>query len=476
MTRRFLSAAAVLAALGLILSSVRGMTDFSPFFGGDEEQASDGNKHTLILWYTDEALTDFLNREASRFGTASDDVRVLPVLVSGLGFLEEVGKASALGEDFPDLYITTHDNLEKAALAGLAAEVEHPEDYLRGDNYPQAALDAVTWHDRQIGYPFYAETISLLYNRTYLEEEVRRIAEEDGEAEPTGEVLDKRVEDMLPGTLEDLLAFAGNYNAPDGVESIFRFDVNDLFTDYFFAGDALSVGGPAGDDPQIVDVYNERALTCMDIYQQLGQFFSTGTDTVNGETLLQDFLDGKTVYTIATTEAVRKIAEKREEGTCDYVFGAAPLFDLTETLPTRALSVTNCIVINGFSEHPGDANRFARFLADDGVGELYPRAGKLSARYRAGFGEDPDVNAMMRAYAQVYEDSVPMPKMLETSNYWIRLEIAFSDIWNGADVNATMKQVAEQLLMQIQRTPTELQPLEDFPHVQLSEDLSEEGE
>lgn len=467
-----------LAATGWVLLNAMGEGTGALADAGEEDGlgAFSDQKATLTLWYTDDALTDYLNREAARYGSVSEDVRVLPVLVPGVGFLEAVGQSSTLGEAFPDLYITTHDNLEKAALAGLAADIERPEDNLRGDNYSAAALSSVNWHGKPIAYPFYCETTALLYNRTYLEDEARRMALEEGIEEPDAEEIDARVEKMLPATLEDLLSFAGSYNAPDEVEAVFRFDVNDLFTSYFFAGDALDVGGPDGDDPEVVDVYNEKVLTCMDIYQQSGQFFATSSNAMNGEAILQDFLDGKVVFTVGTTEAVRRISQSREEGTCSFSFGAAPLFSLTEDLGTRALSVTNCIVINDFSENISQAMRFGRFLTEEGTTELYARTGKLSARSRAEFGEDPDVAGMMRAYAQVYEHSVPMPKMLATSNFWIRLEIAFTDIWNGANVNETMRGVSEQLLMQIRGTRTEVPPIEDPPKVVISEELSEEGE
>ncbi len=465
--KRLIAAAIVLILAGGLIFGVKRIQNASEENGGD-------GRTTLVLWYTDPALTDFLSREAVAYGKHAGNARVRPVLVSGVGFLEAVGEASAIGEDFPDLYITTHDNLEKAALAGLAVDVEKPGDVLRGDNYPAAALNAVSWHGRPIAYPFYGETTALLYNRTYLENEVRTAAEMDARPVPEGEEMEAAVQELIPETLEDLLAFAGNYNAPDEVEAVFQFHAGDLFTDYFFAGDAISVGGEAGDDSGVVDIYNEKALTCMDIFQQMSQFFAMDPDAVNEETILTDFLEGRIVFTISTTDAVRRIAEVEEGGDSLFEFGAAPLFRLTDDLDTRALSVTNCLVVNGFSEHVTEAGHFAKFLSESGTDGLYREAGKMTARYRADFGTDPAVQEMMQAYQRVYENSVPMPKMLETSNYWIRLEIAFADIWRGEEVNATMKRVAEQLMTQISGTETQLAPIADFPRVELSEELSEE--
>ena len=100
----------------------------------------------------------------------------------------------------------------------------------------------------------------------------------------------------------------------------------------------------------------------------------------------------------------------------------------------------------------------------------------MPAGYRADYGEDSQVSDMMRAYYSVYENSAPMPKMIETSNYWIRLEVAFTDIWNGAEVNATMREVAGQLLSQIRGRQVDVDPIPDPPSIPISEELSEESE
>ena len=78
-----------------------------------------GEKDTLYLWYTDEALTSYLTSAAVTYNE-NHDVRIVPVLQSGPEYLEQINAASLSGEELPDLYILSHDSLEKAYLAGLA--------------------------------------------------------------------------------------------------------------------------------------------------------------------------------------------------------------------------------------------------------------------------------------------------------------------------------------------------------------------
>ena len=84
------------------------------------------SKETLYLWYTDETLTSYLSSAAVTY-SETHDVRIVPVLESGLEYLENINQVSLGEENIPDLYILSHDSLEKAYLAGLAHEVEPKE-------------------------------------------------------------------------------------------------------------------------------------------------------------------------------------------------------------------------------------------------------------------------------------------------------------------------------------------------------------
>ena len=77
-----------------------------------EEPIVAEGKDTLYLWYTDEALTNYLNGAAVTYNE-THDVRIVPVLESGLEYLETINKASVEANE-PDMYIISHDSLEKA--------------------------------------------------------------------------------------------------------------------------------------------------------------------------------------------------------------------------------------------------------------------------------------------------------------------------------------------------------------------------
>ena len=437
-----------------------------------EEDTLFGHRDTLYLWYTDEALTDYLNSVVVSYSEYQDDVRVVPVYTSGLEYLETINQASLQTEEVPDLYIVSNDSLEKAYLAGLASEVRMPQGALPMEQIlPETAVRAVTYRDKQMAYPFYFETSCFLYNKTYLEDWARaqleaqrdlEIAEESQEQADNGEVEENasgkelaadisdeavaaKIEETLPHTIDDILAFADVYDAPEQVEAVFKWDVSDIFYNYFIVGNNIDVGGASGDRSDSIHIYNEEAIRCLRVYQDLNQFFSIDTKEISYDGVLQDFMDGKIVYTVATSDALSRIEKAREEGEFAYEYGMSMLPDVSEQLRSSSLSVTQCVAVNGYSTQKEMANDFAVYLTQYATADLYTRTGKLPV-YAGGTTYD---NPNAAAFLEEYANSVPMPKMLETSNFWVQLEIAFAKIWTGDDANDSLKALSEQIMSQI---------------------------
>lgn len=480
---RIFAVAALLAAAALLLYFGIGSDRLAKLSPIPENALVD--KPTLNLWYTDESLSDFLAAAALDFSEGSE-VRVIPRLVSGLEYLESINEASLDTSMVPDVYIVGNDSLEKAWLSGLASEVRET-DYVTAENFPETALSAVTYQDHLIGYPFYYETSALVYNLTYLEEaaadqlqaeadalagqEAMAALDENGEpvpmdgseaegqaadgqataddqaAEETGASeaqISERTQALIPETIEDILTFADSYNAPEQVEAVFRWDVSDVFYNYFFIGNYVDVGGPHGDEEEQIDIYNLDAIRCLTAYQELTQYFSIDPEEVSYESVAQEFLDGKLVFTIATTDMIFRLEEAAADGSFPYEYGVARVPDIDSELITRSLSVTNAVVVNGYSEKKDVANEFARYLTETAAQKLYESSGKLPANTQIGLP-----NEQAGIFAEEYAASVPIPKMMTTSNYWVQMEIAFTRVWNGEEVSAVLQDISGQIMTQV---------------------------
>jgi maltose-binding protein MalE len=277
-------------------------------------------------------------------------------------------------------------------------------------------------------------------------------------------------EDLIPTNIADILNFADQYSAPENVDSFFSWDVSDIFYNYFFIGDYISVGGAAGDDKTDFDIYNKESVSTLKVYQELSQFFSIDTKESSYEKTLQDFQEGKIIYTIATSDCLKRLEQATSNGEFTYEYGIAKLPDINDQLSTRGMSVTNALVINGYSEHKESAGKLMEFLINDASADLYAMTGKLSAVTKTSTENDNRA-----AFMENYAVSVPMPKLLETGNFWVELEICFAKVWDGEDANTQLRTLSEQIKSQIAGETVTEEIIED-PEVELISAVSyEEG-
>lgn len=436
---------------------------------GMDQQSS--KTPTLILWYTDESLTDYLNSASVAYQDA-EGVRVEPVLKTGLEYIEEIYDASVKNEEMPDLYITGTDTLEKAALAGLAQPIKDPENVLNSFNYPEIAMNAVTYDGQRVAYPFYYETAFLLYNSTYLSQmadaelrsEPLEGEEEDEEGAghtyvpdagiPEGyteeswkEAVAQRTQELIPTSIEDITRLAMEHGAPEGMENFFVWDVSDIYYNYFFAGAYMNVGGDCGDDPDQIDICNPDSIHCMSTYQSLHQFFSIDSKESSYEKVLQDFLDGKTLFAIVTTDAIPTVEKAYEDGEYRYGYGVAALPGVDAEHVAKGLSATSCVAVNAFSEYTDEANLFAEYIMYESADTLYDRTGKLPC-----MGGVQEESAGARdVVRQIYQESAVLPKLMTLSNFWVELELAYSRVWDGAEPEQTLKDLSEQMQQQMEK-------------------------
>ncbi|MBQ0027055.1 MAG: extracellular solute-binding protein [Lachnospiraceae bacterium] len=413
---------------------------------------------SLVVWYTDDSLTDYLNSMAVEFHE-KNGVRVLPKLQTGDDYIESIYKASMEEKGAPDLYILADDALEKAYMSGCASVIDD-EEIVSDVNYPAPAIKAVSYHHKPVAYPYYFETTALIYNESYLYEMATNLVqahnaknpddnsdEEETSEEPSlseKEQIEARVKQTIPSTFDDLLTFANEFDAPPDVETIYKWDVRDIFYNYFFVGNYINIGGENGDDASVIDIYNTDAIKAFSFFQDMNQFFAFESAEVTYKQVVDEFIQGKLVYATVTSDALASLREAKADGSFKYDYGITMIPDLTEEMDTRSLSVTNTLVVNGYSNKRKEANDFARYLCIDNADSLYEKTDKLPSKIGV-FDKDSEEFA----FVQEYSYSVPMPKMMATSNCWLLMEGTFADIWSGKDVSMSLKELSEQIKHQV---------------------------
>ena len=419
------------AAIFVVLLVFAQMVQVSWSYHEEQRQAAltgqEAEPEKLTLWYTDEKLNPYLVEAAEEF-EQQNHVEITLQLVTAVDYIEHINTASMSDLGGPDLFITSSELLEKARLAGLTVENDSFTERELEDAFPQQALNAASCGGRLMAYPFYFETCCLLYNKNYV--------------------------DAAPVTIDDILAYADSYEGGDetaDVENIFKWNVADIFSNFFFIANYVNLGGPTGDDPSQVQLSADEITACLQYYQSLNAFFAIDAEEVTTENVLQEFIDGKTVYTIAKTDAIAAIdkalaaEEETVSGDGDRFYGIAQVPDLTAELATKGLSVTNSVVVNAYSAQRELAKSFARYLTFEKAEDLYGLTDKMPVRLGVEY-ENPEMGVLL----EQYENSVEVPKLTDLSNYWMEMEIAFANIWQGSDAAAEADAVAQEMLQQLE--------------------------
>ena len=419
------------AAIFVVLLVFAQMVQVSWSYHEEQRQAAltgqEAEPEKLTLWYTDEKLNPYLVEAAEEF-EQQNHVEITLQLVTAVDYIEHINTASISDLGGPDLFITSSELLEKARLAGLTVENDSFTERELEDAFPQQALNAASCGGRLMAYPFYFETCCLLYNKNYV--------------------------DAAPVTIDDILAYADSYEGGDetaDVENIFKWNVADIFSNFFFIANYVNLGGPTGDDPSQVQLSADEITACLQYYQSLNAFFAIDAEEVTTENVLQEFIDGKTVYTIAKTDAIAAIdkalaaEEETVSGDGDRFYGIAQVPDLTAELATKGLSVTNSVVVNAYSAQRELAKSFARYLTFEKAEDLYGLTDKMPVRLGVEY-ENPEMGVLL----EQYENSVEVPKLTDLSNYWMEMEIAFANIWQGSDAATEAEAVAQEMLRQLE--------------------------
>ena len=417
-------------------------------------------KGTVHFWYTNDLLTNYYNHVASIYNKTNRGADVVPKLVSASEYLEKIYQASIDGEDYPDLYVITSDAMEKAYLAGLTMPVEFEEKVKHA--FPTIAVKAASYEDTLLGYPFYFDTSTLVYNKTMLEEvaldQFQIQAKAEGVEDPesikvSDEDIARLVNVMIPETIDELIRLSNNLEAPEGLETVFKWNINDIFFNYFYLGEYATL------TDKEIDIYNEKTAACMEIFKHVTEYFYMDAETVSTESILQDFMDGKVLFTILDSESALKLESANAEGLIgfEYDYARTPdpgkipqedkeLMKNATSYKGRPLSVTNVVVVNGYTNYPNTANDFAQFLTMEsaGIDQLYTKTGYIPASIYAKTSTN-----MEQVFKSEYAGSATVPPYMATGNFWMLLENAFNQIWDGADAQATLEEVENRLKNQI---------------------------
>lgn len=373
----------------------------------------------VTCWYTSDADKNWLENAAEEF-EKEHSVHVNLVYYDGVSLFDDMNQANQNGKG-PDVYLMGNDQLEFAKTSGMAEENTEFDDAFWKANYPETAKKALTYKNKQYGYPVYFDTYCLVYDANLMEN--------------------------APASIDDILAFLDEYEDTGSTKAVFRWDVADPYINTMFLASYSNLFGENGDEAENFQINSEQSVAAMQYFQSLSAYLWMDKSNISHDTVMNRIKDGTLVLGLCKSDILpvlyemqaKTSDEQTEENTqeeqsedseeiqeTNYQISYVP--SLTAELSSTIFSTTYGAFINPYGENGPGGNMFALYLSYAYQNKQYAGNGKLPVmNQNEGFD-----NMQAVIYAQ-YLNSEPVPKVMILGDYLTESSIAFDAIWSGQD-------------------------------------------
>lgn len=392
---------------------------------------------TVTCWYTSDTDKAWLTQMSEMF-QQEYGIGVQLVYYDGVSLFDDMNRANQSGMG-PGVYLIGNDQLELARNSGMLAENTAFDDTFWDANYPLTAKRALTYGDKQYGYPVYFDTYCLVYDANLLEN--------------------------APASIDDILAFLDEYEDTGSTKAIFRWDVADPYINTMFIASYAQLFGENGDDVSRFKVNDAKSIEAMEYFQSLSAYLWMDKSNISHDTVMRRIQDGTLVLGLCKSDILPALYEMQEnavttepdtedasedeesgqgedqtesseeagqeEDRTDYQISYVP--SLTAELSSTTLSTTYGAFVNPYAADEAAANMFALYLSYAHPELMYDGNGKLPVIEK----KDSFDDMQSVLYAQ-YLNSKPVPKVLVLGDYLSESSIAFDAIWSGKEVKAQL--------------------------------------
>ena len=276
-------------------------------------------------------------------------------------------------------------------------------------NIPQSGLDAVTYDGKYYGYPFSADTYALFYNKDLVKE--------------------------VPKTWEDLEKFCYMFNGSGKYGMIFNV-ASGYYSVMFNGLNENKLFGPDGTDASDTYMNNKDAVEGMKYFQSFRKYLDVPAADISDDSVcLAAFTEGKAAMYVT---GAWNISNCEDAG---LNFGVTTLPALPgEDHPCPSFSNARTMVVSAYTEHPAEAEAFAKFLVTPEMQELrYEITGEVPAGDIE--VESEYVNGLIEQLTFAY----PAPSIPEAQDWYETMDSACANIWDGADIQNELDAVNNRI-------------------------------
>ncbi|ANF96814.1 sugar ABC transporter substrate-binding protein [Paenibacillus bovis] len=319
-----------------------------------------------------------------------------------------------------DVFAGVHDQIGQGVSAGVLMPNDWFEEDTRGRN-SELAVKALTYENILYGYPKSVETTAVFYNKDLIKE--------------------------VPQDWKGVVDFANTFNDTKANKFAIMWEVgNGYYVFPFLGGYGAYLFGKEGTDATDIGMNNEQAVEGAKFIQSLNKILPLKTSDINADIKKSLFTSNKLAMNISGPWDTGSLKESVKN------LGVGMYPNLPNGKPMTPFSGVKAYFVNAYTKYPNASKMFADFItSEEWQVKNFEMNGALPANTKAAASETVQSDPIASVFLKQFENSVPMPSIPATAQFWSPMEAAMSSIWNdNKDPKAALDNMVKQMKSNIQ--------------------------
>jgi arabinogalactan oligomer/maltooligosaccharide transport system substrate-binding protein len=395
--------AGALGVLILLIAGIAALCAGASYRGAKAERAVEMAEEgrvtgRLLVWLDNE---EWAKAVIAGFNRHYPDVEVH---FENVGNVDSRGKVSLDGPAGigPDVFLMPHDHIGNAIIDDICLPFPPDMQQKYSELLLESAIKTCTFEGDLYAVPISTENIAFFYNKDLL-----------GNA-------------PVPGSFEEVLAFARQWNNPAANRYALRWEVDNAYVNYFFlTAFGMELFGPDMDDFRSPGFDSPAVRQGVMFHTSLRDYFNINTADATLDSTVAAFQRGEVPFTITGPWSIGDALKNNVN------FGITKLPEIQGTQP-RCFSGNIVAAVSSYAKNPHAARAFVDYLASvEGETIQFQQTGKLAAYKDISEIEGLRDDVLLRGVMEQAPYADPMPVIPEVNQMWDSLKALFTFTWDG---------------------------------------------
>lgn len=353
-------------------------------------------KVTLKVWESDGPERQFMEWAAAEYTKANPNIQIVyePVASPDARAKIELDGPAGVGAD---IFVAPHDHVG-ALVAGGHVLAASDTSYI--NSFVDAAKVASSYEGKLYGYPLSIETYALFYNKDIIKNP--------------------------PKTWDEVIDFAKTWNDKSQNRYALVWGVGNAYYSYMFmTAYGSQLFGPNGDDKSQHNINSPATVKGLQYFQSLRkQILDVPSADMTDDFCNSAFEQGTAPMVITGPWKISDFNKTVSN------YGITTLPGFGDGKPATSFSGVRIAFVSAYSDHPEEAEAFARFLTEKAsLEKRFEITNQIPPRTDIKI-TDPLSNGIL----EQAEYAFPMPTISPMGTYWSAMASAYAGIWDGDDV------------------------------------------